>query len=69
MAARNRGLALFLRKYGTPLVTHTKVSINTVTGVFNELTFVYKLPYGKHLGLVYISKCVKVSTNRELCLN
>ena len=34
---------LLFDKVRTSLVTHTKVSINTVMGVFNELTFVNKL--------------------------
>ena len=38
-----------MRKYDIPLVTYTKVSVNTVTGLFNELTFVNKLWHGKHI--------------------
>ena len=34
---------LYMRKYDIPLVTYTKVSVNTVMGVLNELTFVNKL--------------------------
>ena len=43
MAEGNGSLGFYLRKYGTPLITHTKVNVNTVMGIFNELTFVKKL--------------------------
>ena len=43
MAEGNNSLSFYATRYGTPLVTHTKVRVNTVMGIFIELTFMNKL--------------------------